>query len=71
MLVCLMGTDFESIYGMYRRTLSENIYKEGIPAAVIPFILTDISNFRFSQAQNTHDLLSHPVPKESRAELRS
>lgn len=65
MLVCLMGTDFESIYGMYRGILSENIYKEGIPAAVIPFILTDISNLRFSKAQITHDLLSHAVPKES------
>lgn len=65
MLVCLMGTDFESIYGMYRGILTENIYKEGIPAAVIPFILTDISNLRFSKAQNTHDLLSHAVPKES------
>lgn len=43
MLVCLMGTDFESIYGMYRGILSENIYKEGIPAAAIPFILTDIA----------------------------
>lgn len=65
MLVCLMGTDFESIYGMYRGIPSENIYKEGIPAAVIPFILIDISNLRFSQAQNIHDLLSHAVPKES------
>lgn len=65
MLVCLMGTDFESIYGMYRGILSENIHKEGIPAAVIPFILTDISNLRFSQAQNTHDLLSHAVPKKA------
>lgn len=60
-----MGTDFESIYGMYRGILSENIYKEGIPAAAIPFILTDISNLRFSQAQNTHDLLSHAVPQKA------
>lgn len=66
-----MGSDSESIYGMYREILSENIYKEGIPAAVIPFILTDISNLRFSQAQNTHDLLSHTVPKEIRTELHS
>jgi len=60
-----MGTDFESIHGMYRGILSENMYKEGIPAAVIPFIFTDISDLRFSQAQNTHDLLSHAVPKQS------
>lgn len=65
MLVCLMGTDFESIYGMYRGILSENMYKAGIPAAAIPFILTDIHNFRFSQAQNTRDLPSQAVPKES------
>jgi len=26
-----------------------NVYKEGIPAADIPFILTDVSNLRFSQ----------------------
>lgn len=62
-----MGTDFESIYGMYRGILSENIYKEGIPAAVIPFILTDISNLRFSQAQNTHDLPRHAVPKRKQS----
>lgn len=65
MLVCLMGTYFESIYGMYRVILSEDIYKDGIPAAAIPFILTDISNLRFSQAQNTHDLLSHAVPQKA------
>lgn len=62
MLVCLMGTNFERIYGMYRGILSENVYKEGIPAADIPFILTDVSGLRFSEAQNTRDLLSYTVP---------